>query len=62
MMNHPSYILRLFHKLQQTLGNFDLSDCFIIIHPFSILSIRRSGRGGAGAYPSGHRAKGGVHP
>ena len=24
--------------------------------------IRRSGRGGAGVYPSGHRAKGGVHP
>ena len=24
--------------------------------------IRRSGRGGAGAHPSGHRAKGGVHP
>ena len=24
------------------------------IHPFSILSIHRSGRGGAGAYPSGH--------
>ena len=32
------------------------------IHPFSIPSIRRSGRGGAGAYPSVHRAKGGVHP
>ena len=24
--------------------------------------IRRSGRGGAGAYPSSHRARGGVHP
>jgi len=32
------------------------------IHPFSIPSLRRSGRGGAGAYPSSHRGKGGVHP
>ena len=34
------------------------------IHPsiFYTRLIRRSGRGGAGAYPSGHRAKGGVHP
>jgi len=35
-----------------------------IIHPsiFYTRLIRRSGRGGAGTYPSGHRARGGVHP
>jgi len=35
------------------------------IHPsirFLYRLIRRSGRGGAGAYPSGHWAKGGLHP
>jgi len=34
------------------------------IHPsiFYTRLIRRSGRGGDGAYPSGHRARGGVHP
>ena len=34
------------------------------IHPsiFLYFLICRSGRGGAGAYPSGHRVKGGVHP
>ena len=34
------------------------------IHPsiFYTRLIRQSGRGGAGAYPSGHRARGGVHP
>ena len=33
-------------------------------HPsiFYTRLIRPSGRGGAGAYPSGHRARGGVHP
>ena len=31
----------------------------VFIHPFS---TPRSGRGGAGDYPSSHRAKGGVHP
>ena len=39
---------------------------FIVVQSQSIhflyRLIRRSGRGGAGAYPSGHRAKGGVHP
>jgi len=36
----------------------------LIIHPSIFYSclIRRSGRGGAGACPSGHRARGGVHP
>ena len=34
-----------------------------LIHPFFyICLIRRSGRGGAGAYPSAHRARGWVHP
>ena len=34
------------------------------IHPFIFYTrlIRRSGRGGAGVYPSCHRARGGVHP
>ena len=34
------------------------------IHPSTFYTrlICRSGRGGAGAYPSGHRARGGVHP
>ena len=34
------------------------------IHPsiFYTRLIRRSGREGAGAYPSGHRARGGIHP
>ena len=34
------------------------------IHPsiFYTRLICQSGRGGAGAYPSGHRARGGVHP
>ena len=39
--------------------------CFIYHLPsihFLYRLIRRSGRGGAGAYPSDHRAKGGVHP
>ena len=33
-------------------------------HPsiFYTRLIRRSGRGGAGVYPSSHRARGGVHP
>ena len=38
----------------------NVKEAFPSIHPFSILSIRRSGRGGDGAYPSCHRAKGGV--
>ena len=35
-----------------------------VFHPsfFYTRLIRRSGRGGAGAHPSGHRARGGVHP
>ena len=34
------------------------------VHPsiFYTHLIRRSGRGGDGAYSSGHRARGGVHP
>jgi len=38
----------------------------ILVKPTSIhflyRLIHRSGCGGAGAYPSGHRAKGGIHP
>ena len=35
-----------------------------LFHPsiFYTHLFRRSGRGGAGTYPSGHRARGGVHP
>ena len=36
----------------------------MIIHPsiFYTLLIHRLGHGGAGFYPNGHRARGGVHP
>jgi len=45
-------------------NNPKLQLTFPSIHPsiFYTRLIRRSGRRGAGAYPSGHRARGGVHP
>jgi len=35
---------------------------FFEVHPFSIPALSNLVSRGAGAYPSGHRARGGVHP
>ena len=49
-----------YYALYNNLTTIEMPLCF---HPsiFYTRLIRQSGCGGAGAYPSGHRARGGVH-
>ena len=59
--------LRLLYKSFEKRKNnlhFEKNRNFFVtlINIFYTRLIRRSGRGGAGAYPSGHRARGEVHP
>jgi len=48
----------------RTMAHFSIHTVKRLVHPsiFYTRLIRLWGRGGAGAYPSGHRARGGVHP